>query len=173
MQQNGVRLNWWITFNRAYIDSRRVRSDIESKYKAMITDLAQSLVNQGLLILIDWEEDVLGKRPQPNLEVLDSTERFVKPEALELELRWNSAWVQEETSLQQSREELLKDVRFQIACEAEEGRFLTNEAPLGEFILIPLEVPEQYVFFEILAKDFKKRIVAVLPPYPWRLKENI
>ncbi|MBI4034026.1 MAG: hypothetical protein HY378_00560 [Candidatus Brennerbacteria bacterium] len=171
-QTNGVRVNWWITFSRSYLDSRRVGRDIEAEYKGMIEGLAEPLINQGWLFLLDWEDDVLGGRSQPSTEVLDSIERFVKPEALELEMQWNSTWAEKETGLRQSQEELRRDVCFQVACEAEEGRFLTAESPLGEFILVPLEVPEQYDFFAIFAKDFKKRIAAVLPPYPWRLKDT-
>ncbi len=172
LQARGLRINWWITFNRPYLDSRRVGRDIEVGYKRVIEGLAQSLVSRGWLILLDWEDDILGGRPQPSAEVLGSIERFVSQEALELEMRWNSTWAEEETNLRQSQEELCNDVCFQIACEAEEGRFLSEKEPLGEFILVPLEVPEQYDFFAIFAKDFKKRIAAVLPPYPWRLKDN-
>lgn len=172
LRSNGFRINWWITFNRPFLDSRRVESWLETKYKELITDLARPLIEQGWLIFVDWEDDILEKRPKPNEAVLTSIERFVKPGVLELEMRWNSEWAREETTLNQSREELRRDVIFQIACEAEEGRFLgEKKSPFGEFILIPLEVPEQYDFFAILAKDFKKRIVAALPPYPWRLKE--
>lgn len=173
MAGNGFRVNWWITFNRSYLDSRRVERTLELKYKELIMSLARPLVEEGWLIFADWEDDILGCRPEPNREVLTSIERFVSPEALALEIRWNAAWSEEETAMRQSDEELGRDVRFQIACEAEEGRLLMgSNSPFGTFILIPLEVPEQYDFFAIFAKDFKKRIVAVLPPYPWRLKGN-
>jgi hypothetical protein len=77
----------------------------------------------------------------------------------------------EEAKLNQSEKELEKDVIFQIACEVQEGDFLLNKEspfPFGEFILLPLEVPERYDFFTIFAKDFKQRIVPALSSYPWR-----
>lgn len=169
---NGIQLNWWITFNRSFLDSRRVAISLEAEYKNLIIRLAQPLTQQGWLLLADWEDDILGSRPQPNPEVLASIERFVDVKALEVEMRWNATWTQQETGLTQTADELRRDVYFQIVCEAEEGRLLTSgDSPFGEFILMPLEVPEQYDFFTILAPSFKKRIVSVLPPYPWRLKD--
>lgn len=170
---NGFRLNWWITFNRSYLDSGQISSELENSYKAMVAGLARPLIERGWLILADWEDDTLQKRPQPNSEVLNAPERYVQPQALELEIKRHSSWAREEAGLKQNDEELRRDVYLQIACEAEEGRlFDGNDSPLGEFILIPLEVPERYDFFLLLAPQFKRRIVAVLPPYPWRLKDS-
>lgn len=172
-QANGFRLNWWITFNRSYLNSGRIAPALEAEYKEMITSLAKPLTRSDSLLVADWEEDVLGKRPEPNASILTSVGRFVAPKALELEVKRHSAWAREEAGLQQSDDELRQDVFRQIACEAEEGRLLDRaESPLGEFILIPLEVPERYDFFLLLAPDFRRRIVAVLPSYPWRLKNN-
>lgn len=112
------------------------------------------------------------KRSEPSKEVLTDINRFVKSDALQLEVQRHSAWAREEAGLTQSDDELRRDVFFQIACEAEEGRYLMADAPFGEYILVPLEAPERYDFFTLLVPDFKQRIVAALPPYPWRLKES-
>ena len=114
----------------------------------------------------------MEKRLGPNEAVLAAVERLVAPKALELEVKRHSAWAQEEAGLKQSDDELRQDVYYQIACEAEEGRLLNgSNSPLGEFILAPLEMPERYDFFTLLCPDFKRRIVAVLNPYPWRMKD--
>lgn len=170
---NGFKINWWVTFNRSYLDSGRISPELENDYKAMVVDLARPLIEQGWLLLADWEDDILGQRPQPNPAVLASPERYVQPQALELEIKRHSSWAREEAGLTQTDSELRRDIFYQIACEAEEGRLLGgNDSPLGEFILIPLEAPERYDFFTLLAPDFKRRIAAVLPPYPWRLKDS-
>ena len=170
--ESGISFNWWITFNRSYLDSGRINSEIEEIYVAMIKKLDEPIVQNGGLILTDWETDILGKQPEPDREVLTSIERLVDPAALELEIQRHSTWVREEAKLDQSNQKLKEDAYFQIACEAEEGKFLnSDESPFGQFILMPLETPERYDFFTINVPDFKKRIVTVLSLYPWRLKE--
>jgi hypothetical protein len=169
-QKNGIALNWWITFNQSYLDSGRISEELRVAYANMIAKLAEPLVQQGWLMLADWEADILTKRSEPDKEVLSDINRFVKPDALKLEIQRHSAWSREEAGLMQSDTELRRDVYFQIACEAEEGRYLLADAPFGECILVPLESPERYDFFILLAPDFKQRIAAALPPYPWRLK---
>jgi len=169
-KENGFDLNWWITFNRSYLDTGRISKELEDKYKRMIIDLAEKIDDA---IIFDWEEDVLRGRPRPNKEVLENLEQFISSEAFRIELERHSKWAKEEAGLKQGDEELKQDVRFQIACEIEEGRFLINEQLFSkskEFILIPLEVPERYDFFTVLANDFKERIVSVLSCYPWRVK---
>lgn len=173
-QHFGFHVNWYITFHRGYVDSRRLATTKEEVYRAMIDGLAGPYLDEGWLLLLDWEDDILeGRRPQPHTEVLAKPEQFVSPKALDKEFLWAVRWLEDETNLCQTESQIRQDVLYQIACEAEEGRFLTSPAsPFGcDFLLVPLEVPEQYDFFCILMLDFKKRIVSVLPPYPWRTKE--
>jgi hypothetical protein len=171
LKDNGFAFNWWITFNQSYLDSGRINETMQCAYAEMIATLAESLIQEEWLTLADWEREILGKRPGPNQDVIANIGRFVKPDALKLEIERHSLWARDEAGLTQSDDKLRRDVYFQIACEAEEGRYLMTDAPFGECILVPLETPERYDFFTLLAPDFKKRIVAVLPPYPWRLKE--
>lgn len=169
----GIGIEWIITFNRSYLDSGRVSAGIEAEYKEMIEQTAAPVVNRGGLMFLGWEDDVLGgKRPQPNETVLRELDKLVAPEALAREIKRHSQWAREDAGLVQTDTELENDVCFQIACEVEEGRMLASESesPFGDFLLVPLEMPERYDFFTILASDFKKRIVAVLKPYPWRVR---
>lgn len=171
--KNGFRVNWWITFNRSYLDSRLVDEKTENQYKKIIIDLARSPVVRQNVLFLDWEDDIIRGRPKADRSVLENFDKYVSKNAFEIELqRWRN-WAQEEAGLQQIEKELRKDVIYQIACEAYEGQFLSGpNSPFSpdEFILIPLEVPERFDSFTLLAKDFKKRIVAVLSPYPWRMK---
>lgn len=168
--ENGLGLNWIITFNRSYLDSGRISIEVEDQYKKMVAQLAAPLLEEGWLMLLDWEEDVLGSRPMPDEEVMQTIEKFVPEGALRVEIERHSAWAKKEAKLDQSDDELKQDVFYQIACEAQEGLVLMGEnSPLGTFILVPLESPERYDFFTLKVPSFKERIVPVLPTYPWRL----
>ncbi|MDP2599100.1 MAG: hypothetical protein Q8P49_04710 [Candidatus Liptonbacteria bacterium] len=170
LTENVVRFNWWITFNRSYLATGRIDREIEALYVKMVTELASPLVKNGWLAMADWEDDILGRRILPDKTILASIEKLADPTALGIEIRRHSSWAREEAGLKQSDEELKKDAYFQIACEAEEARILCDgRSPFGQFVLIPLEVPERYDFFLLGDQDFKKRIVPVLSPYPWRL----
>lgn len=167
----GLGLDWYFTFNRGFTPSRRLSVQIEMQYKELVLDLAEKHLGCSIAFF-DWEEEVLGGHAQPDLEVLSDPHRFVSERALQRELAWADQWMKDETNLVRSPEEIRQDVLVQIAYEAAEGRFLSSSAcPFGpEFILVPLEAPEQYDFFSVFVPDFKKRIAAVLPPYPWRSK---
>ena len=166
--ENGFQINWWITFNRSYLNSGRIDKGLEDEYKKMIEKLGE--IDQ--LIFLDWEDDVLENRPYPNKEIMENVEQYIEKSAFKIEFERHSKWAKEKAGLKQEEEELKNDVKFQIACEIEEGKLLTSKKfPFqGEFILIPLESPERYDFFKVLSKDFKKRIISVLSYYPWRIK---
>ncbi|MEK9178392.1 MAG: hypothetical protein AAB801_01270 [Patescibacteria group bacterium] len=170
LQKNGIRFNWWMTYNRSYLNSGRLEPDLENKFKQMISQLAEPFLKQGWLIVADWEDEIICKRPEPNQEVLRDIGKFISSSALSVEVKRHSSWAREEAGLDQTDEELRRDVYFQIACEAEEA--LTLFQTFGEFILVPLEVPERYVFFYTLVPNLQKQIMAVLKPYPWRLNSN-
>lgn len=167
----GLRVNWIITFNRSYLDSGRMSPGVEEAYKEMILDLFDKQ-ELGSVLLLDWEDDVLGTRPRANSGVLGNIRNYIDEGALQLEYERHSSWAREKVGLEQSDEELWQDVIFQIACEVEEAQLLISpKSPIGDgkFILIPLEATERYVFFKTLAPGFRDRIVAALKPNPWRM----
>ena len=136
----------------------------------MITNTAEkNLISE--LVFLDWEKDFVEKPIQANQDILDNFSKVVRPGVFQNELKRWQIWNKEQLNLSCTDEELTRDVRWQIACEAEEGRILCDyNSPLGtnDFILIPLEYPERFDNFTILAPDFKKRIVSALSYYPWR-----
>ena len=166
-EEAGIRLSWLLTLNRPYLDSWLAERDTELKYEAMLQKLAEPLVDSGHLLVLNWEEEVLGGRPRPDPAVLANPENFVSPKMIEQRLAWLKERARfEPWTVENGPEE---DLRFKIACEAEEGRLLTAPgSPVGDFILMPLETAEQYDFFVLLAPDFKKRLAMALPLYPWR-----
>lgn len=170
--ENGFRVNWWITFNRSYLKSRLLDGKIEEEYKRMVIELAKNPVFGENTLFFDWDKDVLGARPQPERSVLERFSDYVNPGRYEIELQRWLKWAEEEADLEQPTEELKKDVKYQIACEAQEGVFIMSpDFPLGrDFIVVPLEAPERFDNFTILNCDLKKRIVSVLSLYPWRRK---
>lgn len=175
-ERNGLEVNWYVTFNSSFLERGRVAEEILSAYSDMIQNLAKE--NEKLsqyLIFLNWEKDVLGKRPTPNQEVLDNFDSLVSREAFELDMKNLLERVRQYKDFTKSEEELRREAMFKIACEAEEGRFMiSDESPFsqGDFILIPLEFPERYVFFEILSKDFQKRIASLIKLYPWRMDSD-
>ena len=129
----GLRANWWITFNRSYLDSGRIKRSIELAYEEMIRSLASPLEASGEIILLNWEEDVLSGQPKPSDKVLANQTEYVSVRAWAVELERHSNWSRVEAGLTQSDQELERDVLFQIACEAEEGRMLSGpDSPIGE-----------------------------------------
>ena len=177
-EANDIKVSWWITFNRSYLDSGRMDLDIEAEYKAMIVELFEQAGLSNRIMLLDWEDDVLRRRPQPNQRILQNVRTIFAEDALQVVFNQHASWARNEAKLQQADEELWRDVEFQIACEAEEGRFLCDpqESPFenGEFILAPLEVAERYnPTFLLLNPDFEQRIASILKPYPWRWKDGV
>ncbi len=167
----GVGLEWWITFNKGFTETRRLDEDLAKQYKTKINELILEYCTGCQIITLDWEREILGGKPQPNQEVLRVPLRFMSTETLEREVGWAKKWQEQETAMHLSDEEISREVIFQAACEAEEGRFmLSKDFPLGECALVPLEVPEQFCFFGLFAPGFQDRIAAILPPYPWRVK---
>ena len=174
---NGIRLSWWVTFNRSYLDSGRMAPYIEAAYKKMVGDLFAQAGLSGRIMLLDWEDDVLQGRQEPNACVLRNLRRMLPEDALRVVFNQHASWARNEAGLRQSDEELWRDVEFQIACEADEGRRLCDEdeSPFeeGEFILVPLEAAERYApTFLLLNPDFEQRIASILKPYPWRWKDG-
>lgn len=167
-----LKVVWNFTFNLSYLDSGRIDREMELAYTTMIRALAKDLVSAQRIALYDWEEEVLGSRPEPSQEVLKNLAEYVSSRALALELERHSRWAKEDAGLNQGSEEIRRDVSWQIACEAEEGRWLLSKDSMidgeGRFLLVPFEAPERYDFFELLAPNFKQRIVSIVHLYPWR-----
>lgn len=166
---NGVGVNWWITFNGAFLDRGRISKELASQY----ADILRSISTAPEIILMDWEEEILGgSRPQPSQKVLDDFFAVVPKKAFDLDFTNLLKRVKKYPDLLKTEEELRRESQYKIACEAEEGRFLfspDSPFPCGQFILVPLEFPERYVFFAVLAPEFKKRIASIVKSYPWRI----
>lgn len=172
-QENGFKLNWWTTFNRSYLDMGRIENkDIENSYKKMIVDLAGKFNLSGTVSFFDWEDEILGSRPEANKEIMENMDQYVASAALDILFEQHSKWANEDAKLGQTKEEIIRDVKFKISCEVEEGKLLvSDQSPIGkDFIIAPLEAAERYDFFSIFAPNLKNRIIPVLSSYPWRMK---
>lgn len=173
---NNIKVNWYIVLNRSFLDSGRIDVNIEKEYQKMIDGLIEMSKTKDVMVL-SWEEDLFDGRPGPDKDVQENLFEYVKPEAFQIELdryRSYTDWVTEKTGIKKTEGEIVSEIALQIACETEEGRFLVSrDSPFqnGKFILIPFELPERYEFFKIKSPDFKKMIVPVLKPYPWRINQ--
>jgi hypothetical protein len=171
-KSNGITVNWTVTLNRSYLDGGRISPQIENEYQAMIGSLIEESGTSDV-ILFNWEDDILCSRPTASALVQSNIFDFVSRGSFVIDLERHMSWVRNDTDIIQTDKQVEDDLKFKIACEAEEGRYLLSpESPFqnGQFILVPLEVSERYVFFGILAPDFQKRLVPILKPYPWRLQ---
>ena len=166
---NGVGVNWWITFNGAFLDRGRITADLAKQYADMLKEISTS----PEVILLDWEQEILGgNRPQPSQKVLQDFFSVVPRKAFDLDFSNLLERVKKYPDFSKTEEDLRRESRYKIACEAEEGRFLfspDSPFPCGQFIMVPLEFPERYIFFAVLAPEFKKRIAAIVKSYPWRM----
>ena len=173
--ENGFRINWMFTFNRAFLDTGLVSLEIERQYKEMIMNLANIPLWQENTLFFDWEKDFLGTQPVPDKSVLENYFNFVPRAAFELRLKQMAMWAEREAGLAKTQAQLQQDIISEAAFEAEEAKTLSGEkSPFGkdDFIIIPLEVAERYDNFTISIKDFKKRLVCALTTYPWRIKSE-
>lgn len=177
----GLGVQWFVTLNRSYLDMGRVRPDIEAAYAEMIRSLFGEASIGNAVLFLNWEDDILGGRPQPNKAVLenffkkdkDDAQGFVLQKSFAMDVERHAPWAK--TVGNPTDEEIESDVKFKIACEAEEGRMLCAPdspiAPFGMFLLAPLEVQERIDFFSLRAPEFKKRLAPILKTYPWRYEE--
>lgn len=163
----GFKINWYITFNQSFLDSGRVNQSVLNEFKEIIKLLGKNLED---IIFFDWENEVLQTRPTAYKNLLENFNSRVSKNAFKIELNRHSKWACEEAGLKQSSEELEQDVKFQIACEAQEAKFISEKLFPEGFVLIPLEYPERYDFFRLTVPDFKENLICVLKPYPWRIK---
>lgn len=166
---NEVGVNWWITFNGAFLDRGRITADLAKQYADMLKEISTS----PEVVLLDWEQEILGgNRPQPSQKVLQDFFGVVPRKAFDLDFSNLLERVKKYPDFSKTEEDLRRESQYKIACEAEEGRFLfspDSPFPCGQFIMVPLEFPERYVFFAVLAPEFKKRIAAIVKSYPWRM----
>lgn len=171
-EEQGFIIDWWIVFSRSYIPSRVISKELENSYTEMVTNIARDANSK--VVFANWEDDVLLGKHIPNSEVLieKNFQNLVKNETFQREVKKWEQWAFNDTDLVITGDELISQTKHQIACEAEEGRYLMQEnnslcAP-AEFLFMPLGSPERYSYFSLIASEFWKRLVFVLPRYPWR-----
>lgn len=173
-KENGFTFNWWLSFSRSYTRENSMSETMEKEYISMITNLVE--INNSEIAIINWEDDVIGMKHRPNktLSIEENFLKIVNQKDFNLEVNRRKERAKSTLSLKISDDELIKETRFKVSCEAEEGIFLmgNKENPLcepGKFLFLILGKAERYNFFSILTPEFKKRILCVLKPYPWRL----
>lgn len=169
--ENGFKVNWWIYFSRSYLNETILNMDLEIKYTEMIRSEKER--HNTPVEIINWEDDVIGKRYYPNDLLIENEKNFYSLVSYDLffqELSRRTLKWKENANFLASK--IIEQTIYKIACEAEEGRILIEKNLFdsnGKFIFVPVGVPEKYNFFSVLVPEFKKRLVFILKPYPWRL----
>jgi len=176
-QENNLTLNWWIIFSRSYIRTKSISEELEKEYIAMIANLIE--INKLEIAIVNWEDDVINMNHKPNTDLFleENFSKMIRQKDFEYELSRRKDRAESILLLSVPNEELIKETKFKIACEAEEGRFLmeSNKNPLcesGKFLFLILGRAERYHFFSTLTPEFEKRILCILKPYPWRLQQS-
>ncbi|MBP9822350.1 MAG: hypothetical protein KBC81_02840 [Candidatus Pacebacteria bacterium] len=166
--RNGFRVNWWITFNTTFIDAEGIP---RTAYKEMLLRCSETDPKAGV-VFADWEDDVLGKKMEPDQAVLGNFLGYVPEKYFKLRVEQLSIWAQKESDWRKTKDELGENIKYATACEIAEAKLLTFQNPLfgkEDWLLIPLDDAEAYDSFAIPVKDFKRRIVSVLSLCPWRM----
>lgn len=167
-----VSVSWIITFNRSYITRRRLPDAVFLAYIKMIKNLTYGIKElDESVMFIDWTE--LASNIQPNQEIVTKFDQFVSSNAMEYEIKNFLQMLQQYPDALTSLDDLRLEAEKRIAFESEEALYLVGAAsPFsnGRFILIPLEKPERYVFFDLLVRGFTRRIASVVKLYPWRME---
>lgn len=174
LTENGFRFNWWLVFSRSYVRNKAMSMELELEYVNMISGLIDEY--QCDIFVVNWEDDVICKNHTPSPYLLDD-ENFihsVNQRDFEYDIERRTERAQTTLKIDTEKIEIINETKFKITCEAEEGRFLMQDAsnPIcepGEFLFVILGRAERYCFFSTLVPEFEKRIVCVLKPYPWRL----
>jgi hypothetical protein len=155
---NNISVNWFVTFNDSFIEKGRVDVSIANAYIVMISNIQE---NKNIIFL-NWEKDILCDRPRPSEVVLGDFFSYVTRDAYNIAMNDLVSRTEKFSDFDEIKSGFAEGLQFKIACEAEEGRFLIEEKvgmfdDPGKFILVPLELPERYVFFNTLVPDFQKK----------------
>ena len=166
-EKNGFRLDWWILLSRSYLNNRLIGNELEDRYKKMLEGLT---VNIPSMIIVNLEDDILRKRIVPDKELIENIEDYISGKTLSLEIEKWKEWAKA-VKLKIIKEQLEKDTKYQIAAQMKEGRiFMDFQFELGsKFLMFLLESPENIYYLTVLVPELKKRMITVLPYFPWRI----
>ncbi len=167
-EENGFRLDWWILLSRSYLDNRLIGNELENKYKEMLESQVGDIRS---ITIVNFEDDILGRRVIPDKEVLDNFKDYLDEKTFVLELEKWKEWAKT-AGLEIIDQQLEKDTKYQIAAQMKEGQiFMDSQFELGsKFLMFLLESPENIYYLTLLAPELKKRMITVLPHFPWRMR---
>jgi hypothetical protein len=97
--KNGFRINWWITFNKSFVEEGLLAGSVEKEYKATVQRLVDSSTKENIMFA-DWEDDILLGKVKPDLFVLDNFYDFVAKGAFDKRLQELKMRKNEETGRQ-------------------------------------------------------------------------
>lgn len=167
--KRNLKVNWWLYFAPSCLKNTRLDTDTENEYIKMLSELKSESFSKNILELVHLENDILEKVQYPNEQLLNNNfKQVIDQNSFDNEVNRRLAkWVENI-----SKDSIIEDTKYKIACEAEEGRILMQENPLseaGEFLYMSLNTSDKLKFFSALVPDFEERIVSVLKKYPWRI----
>jgi len=160
----GLRVNIYVTFNLSNFESGRPSTETTVKYKKMIREAIQlpDIIFMDDAEMWDKNFDINTIKTKDLPEIKEKSVEFVINQLKRFFSQFKNDY----------KEEDFKQLALRkIAIEAEEGRVLVEKVFPDGFLLVPIEDPERYDFFNLYVPDFKDRLVPAVPRYPWRYKE--
>lgn len=156
----GLKVDWIILLAPSAVPSGQISDGIEVIYKDMLDELSGSLnfivIEEGLKII-------------PSALVAKDFYSFVSQGAEDYEFKRRvKLW--EKRGLELDEKVICDELKLSVATKAVEAKMMVDE--FGDFLLVPVEFTERYVFHNILVKDFTDRLLPIVKPYPWRDEED-
>lgn len=156
LEGEGLRADWYILLAPSAVVAGQIRMPVARAYNQTLAKAFGGMSACALEIAPRFEPD-----PMLTSHILSR----VSSEALARE-RARRIYLYAERGIMADASLIEADLKASIAVKAREGQWLVET--FGDFILVPVEYPERYVFHELLMPDLTERICPILTPYPWR-----
>lgn len=155
-QEEGFSVDWYVLLAGSAVTSGQINASVAGAYNQALAVAFEGMTMCALEVVPHFE-------PDPAL--VSRISSLVPHEALERE-RMRRTHLYAERGIVADTCSIAADLRRSIAVKAQEGQWLVET--FGDFLLLPVEYPERYVFHELLAPGLMQRICPTLTPYPWR-----
>ncbi len=166
--ERGLTVEWYLTLHLPFPDPgrERVTEKVFPAFRAFIEELAKPLVDEGWLLICNWEQEILGKRPQPSAEFLANPNSVVPDEQIQKRIQFTLENAPANVRTPEREAEQRRWMPYIMGCEAEEGRWLSSgDSPFGNsFLVAPLEPAGKTLSH---GADYNRRMIDVLPHSPW------
>ncbi len=137
------------------INPGQIDDSLKKEYQDLLERIAEEI---EIDILIDQRSAASTRQ---NYKIEDSALQREVERKLKIAAKYN---------IYLTEEEARKQAICSINSKAEEAKELVSD--FGDFLLIPVEYVERYAYHNLGMDNFTDRLLPVIVPYPWRLKDE-